>query len=357
MVAPVTGPFNRTYELPGPAISGGFRPTWYYRAQSWYRQRKPYDQALPYGLDVAQVNFVVGNVDVTQIGRAVDNGPVLPNFEQHDAVRNKCYAKLVDKLNNGSLWAVNLLEMSTTVGNVAERARQLTRFTNLVKKLRFVDAARSLRMSAPPKGVSKKKRWQDNWLEYHFGWEPLVNDIGAGIEVLSERPDPTRVVKVSKQSTLTVVSGSPSTISIFDKIETRCKMQARVRITNPNLHLAQQLGFVNPLSVAWEAVPFSFVVDWFTNVGQVLGSMTDFAGTEMESSFTTVFQTANRLEQGKMNYDKPPFYQIGSAGYTSVYLRRSNGIPSPVLRMTPWKGFSPARGATAVALLLQTLKK
>jgi hypothetical protein len=38
---------------------------------------------------------------------------------------------------------------------------------------------------------------------------------------------------------------------------------------------AQALGLDKPLRIAWNAIPLSFIVDWFVDVGRWLGSLTD----------------------------------------------------------------------------------
>jgi hypothetical protein len=41
--------------------------------------------------------------------------------------------------------------------------------------------------------------------------------------------------------------------------------------------IADSLGFSNPLKIVWNAIPYSFVVDWFSNVSRLLDGL-DFGG-------------------------------------------------------------------------------
>lgn len=70
---------------------------------------------------------------------------------------------------------------------------------------------------------------------------------------------------------------------------------AQVRIENPNLWLAERAGLVNPLAVAWDIVPWSFVINMFTNVGSIVNSITDFAGIQfIDASRTETHATSRR---------------------------------------------------------------
>ena len=67
----------------------------------------------------------------------------------------------------------------------------------------------------------------------------------------------------------------------------RVTLSARVRITNPNRWLLERAGLLNPLAVAWDLVPWSFVVNMFVNTGQLVQQVTDFAGLEFSDIWRT----------------------------------------------------------------------
>lgn len=50
-------------------------------------------------------------------------------------------------------------------------------------------------------------------------------------------------------------------------------LTCRFKINNPDLLLPAKVGLTNPLSVAWELIPFSFVVDWFLPIGKYLDAL------------------------------------------------------------------------------------
>jgi len=358
MVAPVTGPYTRSQEFAGPPVEGGYKPKWLYKYSMWHRQGKPYDLPLRYRVDVNEVLAV--NCPVNQVVRDYSFCDP-PDLSHASFVTNRCYSKFAEELNNPSMWAVNQLEFNKTLEGLLKRVTQLTKFTKRLKKGDLIGAARDLGLVDVPKRAKKTWKTKDlasTWLEYHFGWEPLVKDVGAAIEVLTETTCKLRV-KANSSDTLVYQDGGPlPSFNIYHhRVRTVVKMQANVQVDNPNLHLASQLGFVNPLSIAWELVPFSFVLDWFSNVGQVLGALTDFAGVSFTGAFTTVYQVIDKVERGYGNWDVSPFHQNLTAVYRSTYINRYPEISTPVLNIRPFRGFSPVRGATAVALLIQQLKR
>jgi len=48
-----------------------------------------------------------------------------------------------------------------------------------------------------------------------------------------------------------------------------------------------QMGLLNPAEVAWELTPWSFVVDWFVPVGNVLEALTARVGVTFIDGFTS----------------------------------------------------------------------
>lgn len=345
MVAPVTGPFTRTIKYY--SLHTVFNTLTYQRDQTWYKQRKPYSIPLAYSMSVRNVDSVhfVDNRDLRDISNC-------PSYNGGYTVNpgNKAYGKLVSALGEASLWAVNIAEHKQAYGMIAARATTLWRFAKAINRFDIPLAARILGVSVPPRlrhfdPRRTAKSVGNLWLEFHFGWEPLVQDIGAGISTLTKPIQPKKLVGKGKGTTFEKW-GVPGQNAFTATYDSKVRMECKATVTNPNLFIASQLGFVNPLAIAWELVPFSFVVDWFVNVGQVLGSMTDFAGVTLVDKATTTYQVIKKTEQ---------WYTGVSASYTTVTVSRSQSITGPSLRVRPWNGVSPVRAITAISLLVQQL--
>lgn len=272
---------------------------------------------------------------------------------------NKAYERFKDAMLNGdgADMGTNLAERRQAMEMVGNRLTQLARFTRKLKRFDFVGAGSELGLTkgSTPKGLKPKaKALGNNWLEYHFGWSPLVKDVGGAIATLQSGIPPTRVRAsatvngVYKSTRL----GRPYNITTID-YHAKVKISAEVSVTNPNLWLANQLGLINPAALAWELVPFSFVVDWFGNVGNYLSSYTDFAGVTISNPSTTMFHRVRAdVQEGYTDLNWLHAYK-----FEKLRMERSPApIAGPTLQFNLPRGLSPTRGLTAVSLILQMMR-
>lgn len=326
----------------------------------WEVQKPPYRTALPFTSETTYLTSCTSYG--TNYSPSYGQWVIGRGSFSHAA--NLAYEKLVSRLGEKATWANNMAEASGSLSMISSRAGQLTRFANKLRKGDIIGAAKVLEMPEPPKRLrgkkAKAKSFGDQFLEFHFGWEPAVQDIGAAVRTL-DQADFGVLNIIGRQSEpynyYNRYQADPwSFTENYEEGSLSVLMGARARISNPNAFLANQMGFVNPLSVAWEAVPYSFVVDWFTNVGQVIASYSDFVGVSIENSYTTTFQRGNRNRKEVSSYPPDPRWDY-SKSFTSkgVFCQRTPSISGPVLEVKPFKGFSSTRGATAIALLLQKL--
>lgn len=211
-----------------------------------------------------------------------------------NAAKIKCLNKVSDAKTN---LAVALAEASKTSDLILDTARRIDRAYRAFRRGNFGEVAKQLNIT--PGRVHK------NWLEYKYGWMPLLMDVKNSAEFLAQESIGRALrfsCKASEQRTGTLVKLSttgkygatptiplPVTQSLTWSVKHTAKLWCELQ--NPHLSAAQQLGITNPALVVWELVPFSFVFDWFIQVGNYLQAVTALDGVTvrrgMQSSVDT----------------------------------------------------------------------
>lgn len=268
---------------------------------------------------------------------------------------NRCYEKLVSSIKEDPQLLVNLAEREKSLLMISRRAKQLLTAAKYLRSGNFLGFLRTLKISKksvkPRRGLAKS--FADTWLEFHFGWVPLIHDIYSAVAVLDSNPK-TRSSETSRLTGSDVFQ--PLFPSALDVLNTDscsyslvAKMGCSCRISDIAAFKANELGLINPASVVWELIPFSFVVDWFIPVGAWLSSFTDLQGLEVTRAYTTVFI---RLK-GHLDYSRNDG-NYTRADYLGWGMKRSVGLTGPSFTL-PSFSLSPTRALTAISLLTQFL--
>lgn len=212
-------------------------------------------------------------------------------------VYNRAYGKFVSKLKNSdAALGVTLGSYKETHGMLQDRYQKMNDLFHRAtsdRRIRGMRRGDFLRYSLTGTGSKKALNYIANsHLEYVFGWYPLYKDIVATVNTLSELTIPDSWVTTNASTYFEnkwkegLVSGQGVTkYSSFGTY--RVTLGALVKVTNPHLYLANRLGLTNLPGVAWDLVPWSFVVNMFVNANSVISSFTDFAGLSYSQLSTT----------------------------------------------------------------------
>lgn len=194
---------------------------------------------------------------------------------------------------DSDLLKVTVTEVATSV--VADLAGTYdlgTELAELPETLKYaVQLLKSIRK--PLKALKKAHKagtYANAWLQYRYAIMPVVYSIqdtmsvinNSGFQFLTARRK--KVIDVND----ILVGPEPSALantvpSVFNTFEGTVTVTAvgKARYDKGKLQrIVDQIRF-NPLVTTWELIPFSFVVDWFINVGDYLsaltGSLTDLS--------------------------------------------------------------------------------
>lgn len=330
----------------------------YFRSRYRVNQPKPYVNPLP-TISMSWTAYSVGSTSTQMPSGGFQ--AILMNYYDDVTSRalNRALRGLNGKFSNLSNIALTLLERKQSIAMIAKRSSQLLKAARQIRKFDFRGAAKTFGITLP-KRVSRKRQFADNWLEYHFGWSPLIGDIGGAVKVLQGQP-PSEYVRAtgtysgSSRSWNQFVDYPTPSRAFEHTFSATATVGCRIVQVNPDLALANALGFTDPATLAWESVPFSFVVDWFANVSDFLSQMSAMIGYTVDRAYNKIFFAASGTETqfAWSSSGKSSFTDIGR-GWR---FERAVGIPSVSLELKPFNGFSPTRGLTAISLLLQFLKK
>lgn len=334
------------------------------------RQAKPYNIQLP----LKHVTYFwnpqssYGNIwDIKNI--AEDSY----TWKVSDEAYAKAYARLVGKLGDGASIGIDLAQYKQANSMISARATQLLGFASSLVRGSPLGAARSLgisiqdakRVMRTRHGVSRSLA--DLWLEFWFGWKPLVQDIYGACEVLSNPLPPWRI-KGSATETRSFSYGgtAPATGGVRRTQMSRVSVSLDIEVVHPTLRKLQMLGLINPFSVAFDAIPWSFVLGWFSNINSYLSSFTDWAGLKSTDGYitrknlTTVelfWKPCTKEQDPNCN---PDFY-LGLKGDGLAYIKYREPASVQSLPYPPLVFYSKelklTRAMTAISLLVQKLPR
>jgi len=260
--------------------------------------------------------------------------------------------------------AVTFAEGRKTVQMLSQTVRQLHAAYRFFRHGKFGKAARTLNIPRLPKTLA------NHWLAYQYGWRPLLSDaVGAATTLYDylerERPPRTTVRGTAVgQMTRSVKSygNHPQIVGYTERLSFERQFVAKagllLELKNSISHAAAQLGvgLTDPLLTAWELTPFSFVFDWFVDVGGWLEARSSLQG------WTVLTGWASRKCDYKFSitevpggtYSKPDNLATWK-GHFSDYYRYSWTGSVGYLRTPLFDGLNARRLTSAAALAIQQL--
>lgn len=208
------------------------------------------------------------------------------------------------------------------------------------------------------------------WLQMQYGWRPLLSDIYGSCEQLAKASRPQRdIIRLRRSGSVSKAShsdtGNTGGTGILRYSESRydVSVSVRYRMTSPSLQGMASVGMVNPASLAWELLPFSFVVDWFLPVGNYLEAITATTGCTFLDGCVTEY----RKSVGTcVSRGFPTMGPHGAVGHSGTKTGREERVTCErtILTDFPSAGapsfsnpFSPGHALNAVALLRQSFPK
>jgi hypothetical protein len=347
-----------------------------------YRQSPPFNIPTPVYIER---NFGSGTDGRSWNWGPGDLGITTWNKGEKQAI-NKAIERFDNQLGDQSSFGATLTaERKETFAMLTSTVLRLARAARAIRKLNFGDAAKELGLpysertvkervyvtrngKRRPKTVRKQafqygtgREWEktlaNGWLMYSYGVKPLVQDLDNGLDVLRRPILYKEKIKGSAKFSdkFSESFGGPGTGYYYTlsgrKIEVVVNVSAHVSVANPDLYLMHQLGLTNPLQWLNEAIPFSFVADWFSNLSQVIGNVSRWAGLSVTDQSI-----------GMRHNMEETFFTVGYEDVVTKWTKgrfiyqRSNSIPFPSF-VVAYERPSVQRALNAISLLVGFLPR
>lgn len=337
----------------------------------FYERRYGHKQSAPYNI-ATTCSYVRGVALGIHSFDEANNIPYTSLIESlRDEATNKARAKFVSHVGSSSQFgSTATAEAKSTFGLVVSGTAKALRAAKLVASGRILEAGKLLDFNPPVvrkritrtipvKGRKRRKRlrvyreyWRmpdgreilrgagSKWLWYSYGVSPLISDLYNASETLTRDFSTTKVVGrgQARGSTSPGIDSSSHIVKVT--------VVANVRVENPNIYLAQQLGFLNPIQWANEGIPLSFVIDWFSNWSDWINQLTDLSGLAIINPTTSIKVSTKRTFTDTYWNFKSDYFTYD----------RYLGVPNVKLRFA-YERINWQRGANAISLLVQFLKK
>lgn len=232
---------------------------------------------------------------------SINGAPAIETYERNEAV-----TKALNEIADGK---AQLGEGLATLGQTVRLFKNPV--DGLIKGIRKIYNDRDLRpyllksyRDMLRAGVSKTVA--NRYLEYVYGIVPLMQDI-YGVSELAKSQLPLGQFLHGKGQAKRELSSddmeysnvSAAQMEFYRNIKgnsvSRCHLWATLDPNYSGTRALNQLGLLNPVSVIWELVPYSFLIDWALPIGPVLSALTAPAGLNYVNGSISRRVTANWL--------------------------------------------------------------
>lgn len=205
-------------------------------------------------------------------------------------------------------------ELGKSISMVIRPAKSLRgRATTLINRLS------KLRKRATGSHSSTVKAFADTWLETVFGWKPLLGDIEDGATAIARaacreylarqqfRAYGSDVTLVSQSVGSVATSGTgfgdtfyyqqnrrvtnSSEVILYGVWSAKLQDASRVASFSGELARLSGLNWADVPSQIWELIPYSFLIDYFSNIGDVIESSVNLEGGPSWVEEVTILET------------------------------------------------------------------
>lgn len=257
-----------------------------------FRKRSSKGEVIMNPMSKSEVTITAGTLS----GASVYTKPYTTKIYWDFGVRS------VDYLQLSSYWGGSVrpgpgeltqMDKDQLVGEVSTRVLSQRQRSNTDMWENLAEAGKTLQMIQNPvnswfvfhrkmKAIAAAASAANAWLMYRYGITPLISSVDG---LLTEYYKSVRPLRVTTRARGEISADSASSVTFAsgnDRLTYGIQKTTKYSIRAMSLDTAVNSGYhrygfggKSLLTLPWELVPYSFVVDWCFNVGDYLGSIAD----------------------------------------------------------------------------------
>jgi hypothetical protein len=217
-------------------------------------------------------------------------------------VENRCTVKFLNRAQD----ILSSIEAGQDLGEYKETIHSIHKPLSSLKSgmINYLEKLRKLKRSSK-NPASLRKILTDTYLEFHFGWQPLADDVAKLIADAGRYRFPQYPVSASAGDIYQADEGQfqrtagsfPGALEWSERttheFSVRRKGVIRSNAANGQIGRAQALRLTpeNWLPTAWDLLPYSWIADYFVNIGDILQGLSFISSNLIWGSRTARIKT------------------------------------------------------------------
>ena len=240
----------------------------------------------------------------TTMGSLATALPSAPDLET-DVLVSQAIMEAWSKVGlDKTMMIVQLAEMKKTIVSLTSIAK---RAITIKKAIMHFDAKDKKFLANQMTG----KQLSDRYMEMRYSLRPLYYDISGVIDAINgvnenvndrltfrSRKEnsyfQTTEETIIKQSYVDALGQSYKKAKLVKTVSRGVEVRAGILTQVKSDSEFYDWGFTKPIESIWELVPYSFVIDWFFNVGTTIAAWTPKFGLDCKASWYTITDTVIR---------------------------------------------------------------
>jgi len=245
------------------------------------------------------------------------------------------------------MWSKVSVKQNDTLASVGEMRETVSSLVSIfVRVIEIYRDIRKLRFDEVYRKTLSKKALAEYYMFYRYALRPLVFEAQNYVDVICNKTLLKRQTYRSFRTldaeetynNVTLFASSAGTLIGSQRATRNVEIRGGVLCTLDITNNLGRWGITEPLEGIWELIPFSFIIDWFFNIGKFIASWTPNFGITKLASWITVTDMVTLVSTVESGTNSPSYnyedYRVVSGEYSKVIVRKYR-LPEPSRPLIP----------------------